>query len=362
MISGPMKVGLVLSGGGAKGAYQVGVLRALRELGTRIDVVSGASIGALNGGVLASSPSLDVAIERLEAVWERLANESPLSMKAPGYLALLAAAGLRVQGAGAVLGLVHAVKKIAGAFDYELPSWLDGLDEGLLDDQPLKQLMDEFLDSQQLATGMPLYVSLYRSNGGLQDLVSAFMAEVGLGNTPDSEFVHIQSLKEDQRKQALLASAAIPLLFASRKHGERRYSDGGQGGWQTMQGNTPITPLLEAGCNLVIVTHLSDGSPWSRQRFPDATILEIRPQQSLNRATGLMSGAQDLLGFDVDKIPTWIEQGYRDTLHCVGRVMEVQKSRNDLRASESALAGMSVESARADSVLADAMARLTKKS
>lgn len=356
-----MKVGLVLSGGGAKGAYQVGVLKALRELGTRIDAVSGASIGALNGGVLASSPSLDIGIERLEAVWERLANESPLSMKAPGYLALLAAAGLRVQGASAVLGLVHAVKKIAGAFEFELPSWLDVLDEGLLDDQPLKQLMDEFLDSKQLATGMPLYVSLYRSNGGLQDLASAFMAELGLSNTPDSEFVHIQSLKEDQRKQALLASAAIPLLFASRKHGEKRYSDGGQGGWQTMQGNTPITPLLEAGCNLVIVTHLSDGSLWSRQRFPDATILEIRPQQSLNRATGLMSGAQDLLGFDVDKIPTWIEQGYRDTLHCVGRVMKAQQSRAELRVAEVALAGIGSESAVADETLADAMARLAKQ-
>jgi len=361
-MSAPMKVGLVLSGGGAKGAYQVGVLRALRELGTRIDAVSGASIGALNGGILASSPSLDIAIERLESLWGRLADESPLSMKAPGYLALLAATGLRLQGAGALLGLVYAAKKVAGAFEYELPSWLDGLDDGLLDDQPLKQLMDEFLDSKQLATGMPLYVSLYRSNGGLRDLASAFMAELGLGDTPDSEFMHIQSLKEDQRKQVLLASAAIPLLFASRKHGEKRYSDGGQGGWQTMQGNTPITPLLEAGCNLVIVTHLSDGSPWSRQRFPDATILEIRPQQSLNRATGLMSGAQDLLGFDVDKIPTWIEQGYRDTLHCVGRVMEAQKSRNDLRASEAALAGMGAESARADRVLAEAMARLTKKS
>jgi hypothetical protein len=108
----------------------------------------------------------------------------------------------------------------------------------------------------------------------------------------------------------------------------------------------------------VCLKHLSDGSPWSRQQFPNATILEIRPQQSLNRATGLMSGSQDLLGFDVDKIPTWIEQGYRDTLYCVGRVIEVQTSRNDLRASEAALAGMGVESARADSVLAGAMTRL----
>lgn len=93
-----MKVGLVLSGGGAKGAYQVGVLKALRELGTRIDAVSGASIGALNGGVLASAPSLDVAIERLEELWGRLAKQSPLNMKVPGYLMMLAAAGLRLQG------------------------------------------------------------------------------------------------------------------------------------------------------------------------------------------------------------------------------------------------------------------------
>ena len=47
------KVGLVLSGGGAKGAYQVGVCKALAELGTQVDMIAGASIGALNGGVLA---------------------------------------------------------------------------------------------------------------------------------------------------------------------------------------------------------------------------------------------------------------------------------------------------------------------
>ena len=51
------KLGLVLSGGGAKGAYHVGVIKALYELGIQIDMLSGASIGALNGAVLLSADS-----------------------------------------------------------------------------------------------------------------------------------------------------------------------------------------------------------------------------------------------------------------------------------------------------------------
>ncbi len=44
-----------------------------------------------------------------------------------------------------------------------------------------------------------------------------------------------------------------------------------------MQGNTPVTPLVDAGCNMVIVTHLSDGSLWDRQAFPDTTIARSVP-------------------------------------------------------------------------------------
>ncbi|MEI3356614.1 MAG: patatin-like phospholipase family protein [Clostridia bacterium] len=43
------KLGLVLSGGGSKGAYQIGVYRALRKLGKRPEIVTGTSIGAVNG-------------------------------------------------------------------------------------------------------------------------------------------------------------------------------------------------------------------------------------------------------------------------------------------------------------------------
>ena len=47
-----MKVAIVLGGGGSKGAYQVGAWRALRELGIKYDMVTGTSIGALNGALM----------------------------------------------------------------------------------------------------------------------------------------------------------------------------------------------------------------------------------------------------------------------------------------------------------------------
>jgi len=353
-----MKVGLVLSGGGAKGAYQVGVLKALRELGTRIDAVSGASIGALNGAILASSPSFETGIQRLEELWGTLAKRSPLDMNIPGYLSLLISAGMKMYGAGTVDIVARLANRAAQRFGYALPKGFDFLSAGVLCDKPLQALMDEYLVTDDLANGLPLYISVYRSLGGMYDLLAAFQAEFGFADTPDSEFLHLQTLPQEMQKEILLASAAIPLLFAPRQTNGTLYSDGGQGGWQSMQGNTPITPLLEAGCNLVIVTHLSDGSPWSRQDFPDATILEIRPQQSLARACGPLGGSRDLLGFDSDKIPSWIEQGYRDTLHCVGRVMSAGKSRHELRQSEARLTLSEKGNASADQALADVMAQL----
>ena len=58
----------VLSGGGARGALQVGALRALLECGERPDVIVGTSIGAWNGAVLALDPTLP-GVEALETAW-----------------------------------------------------------------------------------------------------------------------------------------------------------------------------------------------------------------------------------------------------------------------------------------------------
>lgn len=350
MNTNTFKTGLVLSGGGAKGAYQAGVVKALAELGTQVDMVSGASIGALNGGVLACSASLQEGAQRLEQLWLALAENNPLSVKNPyqrmAYISLLAAAGL--SGPGGRL-LTQLASRTKGTVFAPLAP------DALLCDKPLQQMMDQFLDIKALAAGMPLYVSLFESMGGGLDLLRVAAAELGIANTPDSEFVHVQKLPEAQQRDALLASAALPLLYQTREIGGKRYSDGGQGGWQNSSGNTPASPLLAAGCQLLIVTHLSDGSLWSRHDYPDATILEIRPQSSISRDDGLLGGAKDLLGFDPQRIPSWIDQGYRDTLHCVGRVMKASEARSKLHESKLTLADSEQRGLHSDQALANTM-------
>jgi NTE family protein len=61
----------VLGGGGAQGAYEVGMLRALLEAGIEPDLIVGTSVGAINGAMLAADPGLDCVV-RLERVWTTL--------------------------------------------------------------------------------------------------------------------------------------------------------------------------------------------------------------------------------------------------------------------------------------------------
>lgn len=356
-MSDAMKVGLALSGGGAIGAYEVGVVKALAESGTEVHVVAGASIGALNGAILASSPTLALAAERMAEIWRHLGNGDVLSVNKSVYLSLLAQFGVG-------MGLNPLLSKAGGMLSTLLnqAAILTGkstfLDESLLSDRPLITLMDRYLDIDALASGLPLHVSLYPTDGGLADIVNCITAELGLGATKHSAFLHVQSLPASQQKEALMASAALPLLFKPREINGTRYSDGGMGGWNTMQGNTPVTPLVEAGCNMVIVTHLTDGSMWDRHAFPETTILEIRPQRSLARNEGILGGAKDLLGFKPMHIDSWIQQGYEDTLAAIERIRKPLQARQSLRASEAAIESSLARNAAADATLSNAMSRL----
>lgn len=62
-----MKIGLVLSGGGARGAYQIGVWKALEKLNIKCDIVTGTSIGTVNAA-LYNQQSLEVA----EEMWKKI--------------------------------------------------------------------------------------------------------------------------------------------------------------------------------------------------------------------------------------------------------------------------------------------------
>ena len=82
----PFDTAFVLGGGGVLGATQIGMLRALLECGVSPDLVVGASVGALNGAVIAADPSL-ASVESLSDLWTDLASsgifsDSPFSQAA----------------------------------------------------------------------------------------------------------------------------------------------------------------------------------------------------------------------------------------------------------------------------------------
>lgn len=62
-----MKIGLVLSGGGSNGSYQMGVIKALEELNIKCDIVTGTSIGSMNGAMYVSN-----SLDKAEEVWNNL--------------------------------------------------------------------------------------------------------------------------------------------------------------------------------------------------------------------------------------------------------------------------------------------------
>lgn len=361
-------LGLVLSGGGAKGAYQAGVLRALTEEGVVATHVAGASIGALNGALVAAAPTQQAAVEHLQQLWNALAQQSPLQADAsaaqrlaqsvPAYVTLLVSFGMTPAALRPLLALLAALRPLGplalkaapvARLTARLPSlpaaWREALQShlpllekllpgpdavtGWLSNQPVKALLDEYLPAGGLPARVPLYVSLYPTEDTALDLMKLACAEMGLSQTPDSHFVHVQALPADEQKKALMASAALPLLFTPQAVNGQLYSDGGQGGWATLQGNTPIEPLLQAGCRAVVVTHLEDGSLWSRRSFAQqAEIIEIRP--SGIRRKGPM---RDVLGFDNRLIADWMEQGWQDTRACLGRIRDVLQAHAALHAS-----------------------------
>ena len=260
-------VGLVLSGGGAKGAYHVGVVQCLADHGVRPSAIAGTSVGALNGAVIVVASDLGSAATCLEEIWrDRVADHK----------------------------------------------WKVVLREVVPD------LYEKYLAPHEdfIEAGLPLYVGVFRSRGRLRDTAWGGVGTAGLSDTPEAEFIQIQTLSRREYKQALLASAAHPFIVRARSVEGKQYSDGGLGGMANNQGHTPITPLLrDAGCRAVIVTHNADGSLWDRHAFPDAIVLEIRPGSTIRRSGGLFD--TDTFDFSAKSIATWIKQGYQDTERCL---------------------------------------------
>ncbi|AMD00394.1 patatin-like phospholipase family protein [Halomonas chromatireducens] len=309
----PTKLGLVLSGGGAKGAYQAGVLRYLAEMNIQPDAVAGASIGSLNGAVVANAENVKQAADSLEVVWREIAEKSPLKMDPLAFVAILLKICVAAFGGapGRVFAMsAHQLEKIVPVKYHKYVS-----DPAFFDNSPTIDILTRYAGLENDSVGLPFWVSVYESEGAIKDLVGTLRATVGISDSKGSMFLPMHLLSSEDKRKALLASSAIPLAFEAQLISGKKYYDGGLGGWNTAQGNTPVTPLIvNEKCSHVIVTHLDDGSFWNRNSFPGTTFLEIRPKK-ISR-----NGLKDMLNFEKSTLLEWMEQGYHDTSACIGSV------------------------------------------
>jgi NTE family protein len=251
---------IVLSGGGVRGAYEVGVIAGLVEvlgLGASerapFRVFAGTSVGAINAAYLAShADRSDLAIGGLEALWRGLCLDSHL----------------RVEFAQHVWGL-RRLPWIARRAERNY-GWC------LLDPRPLAALVTNGVDWTQLRANT--------ASGAVHALIVAAL-NIGSGRTtmfaelgPGAEF---RPSRDPLRAYAtsqihaehVLASAALPLLFPARRIGDAYYCDGG------LRFNTPIAPAIRAGADrLVIIPVLKEtrSTELAQQRvveYPKLTFL-----------------------------------------------------------------------------------------
>lgn len=207
----PSPLGLVLSGGGARGAYQVGALRAaVEKLGpSPFAVISGSSIGAIHGAVVAEgieSGDLPGVLAAAEQTWLELQGTIRLDWK----------------------GLLSALGRLA-IFGPKPAVW-----------QSVRSLLDHARAVERLLRFLPRDRRLgdYRR---VELLVTA--ADLNAGRP----VVFDRSTPDVRVLDAVLASSAIPVAFPSQQVGEHWHVDGG------VFDNAPLGPVIRRGVADVLV-------------------------------------------------------------------------------------------------------------
>ena len=224
-------VGLVLTGGGARSAYQVGVLLALAELLPRarnpFQIIVGTSAGAVAAGVLAAEAHhWRRAVAGLERVWANFRSSQVFHVN-PRHM-------LRA-GAHWVLALV------SGGLVLSPP-------KSMLDNTPLRELLGVHVDCagirRSIARGHLRAFALCSTSYGTGRSVAFYD---GIDSIGDWARVQRIGCRTELTLDHLMASAAIPLLFPPIKIGEEYFGDG------AMRQVHPLSPAIHLGADRLLV-------------------------------------------------------------------------------------------------------------
>jgi NTE family protein len=237
---------LVLQGGGALGAYQVGAYQALHEAGVEPDWVIGTSIGAINACLIAGNAP-KIRMERLREFWSRM-QHSP-------WMEFLGAWPLM---GSLATNLTTMAQGIPAFFRPNLPAFLGP-------HVPLGSEAASYYDTCPLVRTLSELVDFERISGRETRLT------VGAANVRTSEMRYFDSRDMDLDVRHVMASGALPPAFPAVRIDGDLYWDGG------ILSNTPVEAVFDDNPrrnSVVFATHI-----WNPQGPEPDTIWQVMSRQ-----------------------------------------------------------------------------------
>lgn len=258
------KYGVIFSGGGAKGGYQIGVWKALNELGFVPDVVTGTSVGALNGALLAMGE-----YKKALSVWENMSmatvfeqftnDENTVSLKPDDLFSRVLKEAFFKRGA-----------------DYT----------------PLQNLVRSMLDEEKLRTAK---------------------AEFGLVTTKFSPMkaveLFIEDIPQGMAADYIIASAACFPVMKSYKIGDSVFVDGGY------SDNIPVKMALDKGATEIVAVNIGSMGKAQPVETGSAVVHYIKNKRPFNNGQ-----RGSVMMFDKNISLQNIQLGYLDGLKEFGKI------------------------------------------
>ena len=243
--------GLVLAGGGTKGAYQVGIWKALQELQINVTAITGTSIGALNGALF-----LQNDFNTVVKMYENIKIDN--LMKVEGVNS-----NKNIFDLSNILNLASSYKKQKG-----------------IDNTPLREMIKQYIDMNKL----------YNS-----EIDFGLVTYSVKNKTPLQKFK--KEIPKEQMEDYLLATSCFPIFKPQVLDGEE-YFDGG------LYDNIPANMLIEKGYKNIIIADIA-GMGFSRKSVNrDIYVKVICPSEDLGGT----------FEFNHERIINNIKLGYLDTL------------------------------------------------
>lgn len=227
------KIGLIMTGGGARAAYQVGVLRAIADLipkrsASPFKIICGTSAGAINAATLAThAHSFRISVYRLLSIWSNFHVDQVFRSDVIGIFQTGAHWLLTMMTAGLI-------------------SKRDAL--YLLDRAPLRQLLEHYFNPRDIQSAIDLghlhALSVTASGYDSHQSITFFQGHSSLQGWSRSRRIGAHA---EIGIDHLMASSAIPFIFAPQKLNREFFGDG------SMRQIAPISPALHLGAERVLV-------------------------------------------------------------------------------------------------------------